>query len=299
MERRKFFKETGMLAIGIGVFGKLTFAEDRYIGDTPATTDILGPFYRPGAPVRTNINSKEYTGKLFHLSGTIFKEDGKTPFKNAVIEIWQCDENRVYDNISVDYNYRGTQKTGADGKYHFIGMHPIPYPVGINDIWRPAHIHMLVSGEGQQDLITQVYLEGDPHLKKDMGSMSPQAVKRVLKIVTNGKGEEGVQFDIVMAKEFRPDNSVYEKLCGVYKMSDGSMMEFTRKGDFLMLKWNSQIMEGLSYKGNNSFSGGAENSTVANFELLANGGIQVKLSMRSITRGETRIEGSMLFNYKG
>ena len=132
-----------------------------------------------------------------------------------------------------------------------------------------------------------------------MGSMSPHAVKRVLKIVTNGKGEEGVQFDIVMAKEFRPDNSVYEKLCGVYKMSDGSMMEFTRKGDFLMLKWNSQIMEGLSYKGNNSFSGGAENSTVANFELLANGGIQVKLSMRSITRGETRIEGSMLFNYKG
>ena len=299
MERRKFFKETGMIAIGMGVFGKLAWSRDRFIGDTPTTTDLLGPFYRPGAPVRTNINAKEYTGKLFHISGTVFKEDGKTPFKNAVIEIWQCDENGVYDNVSDEYTYRGMQKTGANGKYHFIGMHPIPYPVAENSpIWRPAHIHLLISGEGQQDLITQIYLEGDPLLEKDMGSMSPHAVKRILKISRNSKNEEAVHFDIVMAKEFKADNAVFEKLAGLYKMNDNSFMEFYKKEDLLIMKWNSQIREGLSYKGSNTFSGGVDNLTVANFQLLANNHVKVKVHFKTITMGEVELEGNRTFNYR-
>jgi catechol 1,2-dioxygenase len=298
MERRKFFKETGMIAIGIGVFGKIAWNGDRFIADTETTTDILGPFYRPGAPIRNNINSKGYSGKLFHISGTVLKEDGKTPFKNCQMEIWQCDEHGVYDNTSDEYNYRGIQKTGADGKYHFIGMHPIPYPVAENSpIWRPAHIHMLVSGEGMQDLITQVYLEGDPHLEKDMGSMSPRAIKRILKITRNSKNEEAVQFDIVMAKEFKPDNAVFEKLVGVYKMNDNSVMEFYKKDDLLFMKWNSQIWEGLSYKGNNSFSGGADNSAVVTFKLLAKGEVKATVHLKSIIKGEMDLEGIRTFNY--
>lgn len=297
MERRKFFKDTGMLAIGIGVLGKVSWSNDRFIGDTETTTDILGPFYRPGAPVRTNINSKGYSGKLFHISGTVFKEDGKTPFKNCIVEIWQCDENGVYDNTSDKYRYRGTQKTGADGKYHFIGMHPIPYPIENSSIWRPAHIHLLVSGEGQQDLITQVYLEGDPHLEKDMGSMSPNASKRILKISRNSNNEEAIRFDIVMAKEFKPDNTVFEKLVGVYKMNDQSVMEFYKKNELLFMKWNGQIWEGLSYKGNNTFSGGTENSTTASFQLLANSEVKVKVHHSSIVRGEMDLEGNRVFNY--
>ena len=297
MERRKFFKETGMIAIGLGVFGKIAWSTDGYIGDTPTTTDILGPFYRPGAPVRRNINPGTYTGKLFHISGTVYKEDGKTPFKNCNVEIWQCNEHGVYDNTSEEYNYRGVQKTGGDGKYHFIGMHPIPYPIENTSIWRPAHIHLLISGEGQQDFITQVYLEGDPHLEKDMGSMSPDAVKRILKINHNSKNEETVQFDIVMAKEFKPDNTVFEKLAGVYKMNDQSVMEFYKKDDLLIMKWNSQIWEGLSYKGNNSFSGGVINSTVVKFQLLTKGEVKATVHLKSIIKGEMDIEGVRTFNY--
>lgn len=298
MQRRKFFKDTGMIAIGIGVFGKIRWSADRYVGDTATTTDILGPFYRPGAPIRSNINSKGYTGKLFHISGTVFKEDGKTPFSNCKVEIWQCDENRIYDNLSDEYNYRGTQVTGANGKYHFTGMHPIPYPaVKDSNIWRPAHIHLLVSGAGQQDLITQVYLEGDPHLEKDMGSMSPQAVKRILKITMNNANEEAIQFDIVMAKEFKPDKTVFDKLSGVYKMSDNSSMEFYKKDDLLIMKWNGQIWEGLSYKGNNTFSGGAGNSAEVKFQLLAKGEVKATIHLGSIIKGEVFLEGTRTFNY--
>jgi len=43
-------------------------------------------------------------------------------------------------------------------------------------------------------------------------------------------------------------------------------MEFYRKDDLLFFKWNSQIRERLSYKGNNTFAGGITDLTTANFQ---------------------------------
>jgi hypothetical protein len=127
--------------------------------------------------------------------------------------------------------------------------------------------------------------------------MSPEAVKRILKITHNNKNEEAVQFDIVMAKEFKPDNAAFEKIAGVYMMNDKSAMEFYKKDDLLFMKWNSQIWEGLSYKGNNSFAGGSANSTVASFQLLPGNMVKVKVHLRSIVKGEIDIEGTRTFNY--
>ena len=55
MQRRKFIKDSGMVAIGVGVFGTINWNKDRFTGNTTTTTDILGPFYRPGAPFRKNL----------------------------------------------------------------------------------------------------------------------------------------------------------------------------------------------------------------------------------------------------
>ena len=299
MQRRKFIKETGMIAIGVGVFGNIVWSENRFIGDTPTTTDLLGPFYRPGAPFRTNINPQDYSGKKFNISGTIFKEDGRTPFKNCLIEIWQCDENKRYDNVSDEYKYRGSQKTGADGKYHFICMHPIPYPAGENsDIWRPAHIHLLISGKDQQDLITQVYLKGDPYLETDSASSSPNAINRILSITKNNHGEEEVVFDIVMQKEFKPDDNVFKRLSGIYIMNDKSLMEFYKKGDLLFLKWNGQIREGLSYKDNSEFAGSVNKRTTARFELGENNQVSVKVNFyRQAYNKDVTLDGTKTFKY--
>jgi protocatechuate 3,4-dioxygenase beta subunit len=299
MQRRKFIKETGMVAIGIGVLGNVVWSKDRFIGDTPTTTDILGPFYRPGAPMRNNIIPKGAKVDILQLSGTIFKADGKTPYKDCLIEIWQCSPDAIYDNTSDDYKFRGAQKTGPNGKYHFIAMHPIPYPSSTDSkAWRPAHIHLLISGKSQQDLITQIYLEGDPYLQKDIASASRNAIHRILKITRNSRNEESIHFDIVMTKEFKPDNSIFEKLSGVYEMNDKSAMEFYRKGDLLFIKWNSQIREGLSYKGNNTFSGGVDNLTTATFQLQTNNDVKVKIHLKTINRGEFYLEGIKTFKYR-
>src|SRR5215203_5952561 len=232
MQRRNFLKDTGLVVIGVGVFGSIQWNTDHFVGDTPTTTDILGPFYRPNAPLRININPAAYSGKPFHLSGTVFKEDGKTPFRNCLVEIWQCDENKVYDNTSDLYNYRGAQKTNNKGSYHFITTRPVPYPTDDKgELYRPAHIHMRISGEGQQDLVTQVYFKGDPYNEKDSSAASPTAINRILPIKSNNNKEEMVRFDIVMAKEFKPDDGVFKKVCGVYEMSNKTLWEFYKADD--------------------------------------------------------------------
>jgi protocatechuate 3,4-dioxygenase beta subunit len=118
MQRRKFVRDAGIFAISIGVFGNVQSTGRRFTGDTPTTTDILGPFYRPGAPIRININPPGFSGEKLHLSGSVFKEDLKTPFKNCLIEIWQCNKDKVYDNTSDNYESFEDFGRGSAGSDH-------------------------------------------------------------------------------------------------------------------------------------------------------------------------------------
>jgi protocatechuate 3,4-dioxygenase beta subunit len=296
MQRRKFIKDASAVAFGIGVFGNISWAKERFIGDTPTTTDILGPFYRPGAPLRQNLNPKDFKGEILHLSGTIFKEDGKTPMSDCLIEVWQCQADGLYDNLSDQYVYRGSQKVTADGKYHFLTTKPIPYPVeGSSTLFRPAHIHLRISAIGQQDLITQIYFAGDPHLDSDPSTKSALSVNRILSIRQKNSRESEIRFDIVLKKEYLPDDAVFQKVSGIYKMNNNSMIEFYRDGDLLYFKINNQIWGGLSYAGNNTFTGGV-NDTEARFELLPQG--KANVQFRFIRRSKTELEGTKVLVYE-
>ena len=296
MQRRKFIQNSGLVAFGVGVFGNISWENEKFIGDSPTTTDILGPFYRPNAPLRTNINPPGFAGPLFHLSGTVFKEDGKTPFSNCLVEIWQCDEHKVYDNTTDEFRYRGSQKVGKNGKYHFVTVHPIPYPISADGtLYRPAHIHMRISGEGQQDLITQIYFKNDPHLERDPSSKSPEAINRILTIKENSNKEKIVEFDVVMKKEFKPAQEVYKRLSGIYEMNDKSMVEFYKDGDMFFVKRNGQIIEGIGYKGNNTF-GNPDFDAI--FELQKDGNVKVKIvDTNIISTQKTEYEGIKTFKY--
>lgn len=299
MQRRNFIKSTSLFALGVSVAGNVRWNFDRYEGTTPTTTDILGPFYRPGAPMRSNLVPAGTPGERIHLSGIIFKDDGKTPYKDCVIEIWQCSPEGIYDNTSDDYNYRGAQKTGVNGKYHFSTSIPVPYSV--NDektIYRPAHIHMRVSGSQEQDLVTQIYLSGDPYLQKDLYSKSPQAVNRILAIKKNNKNENSLRFDIVMTKEFPLEDAVLDKIAGIYNMNDKTMVEFYKYNDLLFAKINGQIAEALYYKGNNLFTSALDVVKVR-FDLKEKGDAKVSIDyLDDITNKWTKSEGTRMFKYK-
>ena len=275
MKRRTFVKNSTLTAFGIATFGAINWNGKSFEGDSETTSDILGPFYRPGSPMRSNLIPAGSPGDVMHLSGTIFKKDGKTPLSNVLIEAWQCDEHEHYDNVSDDYFFRGAVKTGKDGKYAFKTIVPVPYKDG--DAWRPAHIHMRISSSDHQDLITQIYFKGDAHIEEDAAAKSPQSINRILEIKKNSFNENFVKFDVVMGKTFQLNEAGYKKITGLYKLKKG-MAEFTREDDLLFFKLNGQFMEGLVYKGNNSFEGGIGFNKVK-FEIMTNGEVLTKITL--------------------
>jgi len=284
VKRRTFIKKSSLTALSISAFGTIHWNGKSFEGDTPTTTDILGPFYRPGAPLRTNLRLPATNGAPIVLKGIIFKEDGKTPVNNAMVEIWHCDENEVYDNASDEYNYRGGQKTKADGKYEFKSILPIPYKANPTDesSWRPAHIHMRVSVPNQQDLITQLYFKGGKYVETDPWASAPQAVNRILNVSEISTGERLIVFNVMMSKEIPLDPAVYKKITGLYQMDDNSKVEFVKNDDLLFMKRNGQLSAALTYRGNNTFEGGIGFPKVS-FELLADGGSKAMVTTQTRT----------------
>ena len=276
MQRRTFIKNSSLTILSISAFGALNWNGKNFEGDTPTTTDILGPFYRPGSPLRTNLRLANSNGTPIVLKGNIFKEDGKTPINNALVEIWHCDENEIYDNASDEYNYRGGQKTKADGKYEFKSILPVPYKADPKDesSWRPAHIHMRVSVPNQQDLITQLYFKGGKYVDTDRWASDPNAVNRILKISKNNSGESEIIFNVIMSKEIPLDKKVYDKVTGLYDVGGGNFYEFIKNDDLLFMKQNGQLRASLKYIGNNTFEGGIGFPKVT-FELQRDGTVKV------------------------
>ena len=75
MQRRSFLKNTALSAIAISATGFIRFDGKRYIGDCETTSDILGPFYRPDSPMRSNLVIAGDKGDLVELSGKIMQQD--------------------------------------------------------------------------------------------------------------------------------------------------------------------------------------------------------------------------------
>lgn len=295
MERRNFIYQSSLIAMSMGVFGKIKWDGQAWVGEDPTTTDILGPFYRPGAPVRTDLVQAGTKGQLLQFQGTVFAKDGKTPVKNTLVEIWHCNEEGIYDNISDEYVYRAACKTGADGQYRFNTILPVPYNVE-GEVVRPAHIHMRVSGNAGQDLVTQVYFKGDKYLEKDESAGDPRSLNRILEISTTNKNEKLVKFDVILRDQYVLEEAAFKKIAGLYQMNDKSMAEFYRKDDQLFVKMNGQIMEAMDYKGNNSFEGGLTR-VKAQFELIQGGGIKVKVSFQSGPDKYEFVDGDKILKY--
>ncbi len=108
----------------------------------PTQPDMLGPFYEPGAPVRTSV------GSGYVLSGTVLAADDCKPIRNARIEFWLANPRGEYDNA-----HRATVFAGERGGYRFESNVPVSYG------GRPPHIHVRVTAPGFEELVTQHYPE--------------------------------------------------------------------------------------------------------------------------------------------
>lgn len=190
------------------------FAEELSL--TPRQTE--GPFYPDHLPLDTdndllivNDDITPAVGEVTHLSGRILDRHGD-PLRNALVEIWQVDNNGVYLHSGSnnaggrDKNFQGFGRflTGSSGEYYFRTIKPVLYP------GRTRHIHFAVKLKGRDKWTTQCYVKGEPQNERDGILRSIRDAKARDSIIVDfaplegsKAGELAARFDIVMG--FTPE----------------------------------------------------------------------------------------------
>jgi protocatechuate 3,4-dioxygenase beta subunit len=222
--RRSFL---GVLACGGSAYlVPGAFAQEVERMRTPSQTE--GPFYPDKLPLDTDndlliINDAitPAVGEITHLTGRILDAKG-SPIRNALVEIWQVDNNGVYihskapDRGKHDDNFQGFGRflTGRNGDYYFRTIKPVPYTDG--NVRRTPHIHFKVKKGGKELLTTQIYVTGEPKNEKDFilnGIRDAQSRKSVIvdfaPISGSRIGELAANFDAVLG--VTPDETPGER----------------------------------------------------------------------------------------
>jgi protocatechuate 3,4-dioxygenase beta subunit len=190
--RRHFLSSAAIGAAALWTPGVLA----QHLVQTPPQTE--GPFYPNKMPLDTDndlliVNDAitPAVGDITYVHGRILDQHGN-PVRNALVEIWQVDNNAAYihtadkNNPKRDTNFQGFGRfmTGSTGEYLFRTIKPVPYP------GRTPHIHYAIKIKGEKKLITQCYIKGHPGNEKD----------GVLKAIKDAKARESVMVDFLPMK---------------------------------------------------------------------------------------------------
>lgn len=173
LDRRRFLSTAG--AWGASVTGAAMLPSEVLAELLASPQMTEGPFYPDRLPLDTdndllviNESTVHALGEITHLSGKVLSRAGE-PLRNAVVEIWQADQNGAYLHSRTnnadrrDSNFQGYGRflTDSTGRYQFRTIKPVPYP------GRTPHIHVAVSQSGHRTLTTQLFVPGEAQNARD------------------------------------------------------------------------------------------------------------------------------------
>ena len=208
LDRRELLRWLGRTSTGVAglsLFGACTgsgvdpgvdgsAADGNTAACAPTSSDVLGPYYRPGAPSRMAIASATEPGERLWLEGVVVGPDC-APLAGALLDVWQADKDgRYYEpDAGEPYRLRGKLATAEDGTWQLATVRPGNYRLG-PDAWRPAHVHFTISHPSLRTLTTQIYFEGDRYLPPNdgcptCGSDDPARIVRLVAGATGSRGE--------------------------------------------------------------------------------------------------------------
>jgi protocatechuate 3,4-dioxygenase beta subunit len=159
-------------------------------------SSVEGPFYRPGAPMRSQIGRDDEPGDICFVAGRVTDATTGTPLPGALLDVWQAGAGGRYeheDPDQPDYNLRGRLYADEEGRYEFRTVVPPPYEIPQGPVnrllvtvgrnrFRPAHFHVKLSREGYEPRTTQLFFEGGEHLDDDtIGAVKPELTGRLEK----------------------------------------------------------------------------------------------------------------------
>lgn len=202
LDRRQALRWIGRTSVGVAGLSLLGACGDEassglaYAADAstaacpPTTSDVLGPYYRGGAPSRMVIASPTEPGERLRLDGVVVGADC-APLAGAVLDIWQADKDGTYyePTAGEPYRLRGKLQSGSDGTWQLETIRPGNYKLGATS-WRPAHLHFTVSCPGFRPVTTQIYFEGDPFLPPNDGctTCGSDDPARIVRLVAGAAG---------------------------------------------------------------------------------------------------------------
>lgn len=136
----------------------------------PTPGQILGPYYPPKPDLTADNDltrwpgaDRRAEGQIMTIAGTVAGPQGQL-IADALVEAWQCDVHGLYrhpdapNHETVDRFFEGYGRftTAGDGAWSFVLLRPTPYP------GRAPHVHFKVTAAAHRELITQMYIAGDP-----------------------------------------------------------------------------------------------------------------------------------------
>jgi protocatechuate 3,4-dioxygenase beta subunit len=135
------------------------------------------------APIDT-LPEFENNNPQLKITGTVFKNDGKTPAENIIIYIYHTNRKGIYETKGGETAWakrhgfiRGWVKTGKDGKYTFYTFRPAAYPTGSE----PEHIHITVKEPNINEYYLDDYLFDDDIL-----------LTQIKRNILNNRGGSGI-----------------------------------------------------------------------------------------------------------
>jgi catechol 1,2-dioxygenase/hydroxyquinol 1,2-dioxygenase len=175
-------QEFMVLSAVLGLDTVVNILDDARTGERGTPTSIFGPFYVADSPLMKLGDTLAAHAKkgLVGLYGTVRDSSGR-PIPDASVEIWQTDEEGLYDvqHEGGPRDLRGRFLTDAQGRYYLKTTPPLGYSIPTDgpswklvraqnrDGMRPAHIHFRITAPGHRDLITALYLRSDKYIESD------------------------------------------------------------------------------------------------------------------------------------
>ncbi|MDN5896577.1 MAG: hydroxyquinol 1,2-dioxygenase, partial [Nocardioides sp.] len=158
----------------------INVSNQPYKNATEAT--VFGPFFVDDAPLIDNGGdiAGGGTGQPCWVEGVV-RDTDDNPIPGARIEVWEADEEGLYDVQHEDDRVYGRAHLFAeeDGSFRFWGLTPTPYPipddgpvgqmlkaVGRSPM-RASHLHFMVTAPRMRTLVTHIFVEGDELLTSD------------------------------------------------------------------------------------------------------------------------------------
>jgi len=166
----------------------------------PTAPEVLGPFFKKGAPNSKDMRIAGEPGMTLRVSGKIIDVRGNA-VPGARVDMWHADHKGIYDVHG--YRYRTKLAIDSGTAYETLTIMPGHYPD------RPAqHIHYLITAPGCKPLVTQLYFATDPFFEGDpdknfgrRGVVSNrECVRPVTLLDESAKPHAAVTFDLILER---------------------------------------------------------------------------------------------------